>query len=307
MMMTDLPHITGIRPAAPHSRAGFTLVEMMVTSFISLLLIVGILGTFTQYRRTYSQKALEQERNQNLRMAMSQIQRDLRRCNSGMVMGMSSLGSWFPALSGATSLPYVIQGVSNRDTLITAGYTGGPVGQLALGTASGATSLSFMPDAGLVLPYSPEVGDVLVIGSVEALLVTSVSGNSIGFTTDPDSGTVGTHLSYPVGTEVYEVGMVKYSIGTYDGVTGLMREDSRFTYTNDGDKLVGLHIEELNVTQTNDQVTVELVGRTKAPLIAPLAGADGYIRERLSATHTLRNSDPELNISFWDTTILLTP
>ncbi len=72
-------------------------------------------------------------------------------------------------------------------------------------------------------------------------------------------------------------------------------------------KLVGLHIEELNVTQTNDQVTVELVGRTKAPLIAPLAGADGYIRERLSATHTLRNSDPELNISFWDTTILLTP
>jgi Tfp pilus assembly protein PilW len=306
-MLTEFCQVDLPNPASSGKRGGFTLVEMMVTSFVALLLILGILNTFTQHRITYSLKGLEQERNQNLRVAMSQIQRDLRMSNSGMVMGMESLSSWFPALSGVTRLPHVEQGLSGRDTLITAGYTGEPIGELALGITAGATSLTLTPDSSLDLPYSPKVGDVLVLRSVEAVKVISVSGNTIRFTTDPAMGTVGTFLSYPAGSELYEVAVATYRIGTYNGVTGLMREDSRFSYTNDGDKLISLHIEEFNLTKTNNELTVELVGRTKAPTIGPLIDNDGYLRESLSINHTLRNSDPKVDAYFWDPDVLLSP
>lgn len=292
-------------PGSHPEKKAFTLVEMLVASFISLLLITGLLSSFAQHRRTYSQKALEQELQQNLRSALSQIHRDLRMSNSGLVMGTGFMGDWFSSLSGISSFPHVVEGGDGRDRLITVGYTGEPIGRLASGIAFGSMTCTLQANPELDLPYTPSVGDVLVLGSLEAVKVTSVAGNRIEFTTDPGEGIGGTHLSYPSGMEVYELAVVEYSLGTEEGVIGLKREDSRFTYGTEADKFVALHIESFDITETGDQITVELVGRTKAPVAGYSLEEDGYPRYTLSGRHTKRNPEPKLSVSSWDKEILM--
>jgi prepilin-type N-terminal cleavage/methylation domain-containing protein len=84
------------------SQKGFTIIELMVALVLSFILIGAVYGTFTSQQKAYTVQDQVAEMQQNARMAMNILVRDIRMAGYGMPdTGVSSPSipspSWGPS------------------------------------------------------------------------------------------------------------------------------------------------------------------------------------------------------------------
>ena len=255
--------------ASDAKRAGFTLVELMIASGLATVVLVAFANGFIQQRRTHHQKNLEQELQQNVRTAMTFLQRDLRYAGSGMVMGTASAPKWFSSVdwlpSDMDTVPWVVDGgADGTDELYLIGIAGEPIGHLSEQVWEGGRELPLTLNEKSLLPYQPRVGDVLLITGLEAVVVESVlSANRVQVSRDHSTSNAGVHLIYPEDTEIHQFNAIRYWVKEVDGVPSLLREDSRFTYASDEDRVVADGIEHFKITRTGHLFEIELRGRSR--------------------------------------------
>ncbi|MCC5850637.1 MAG: prepilin-type N-terminal cleavage/methylation domain-containing protein [Verrucomicrobia bacterium] len=295
---------------APTKRAGFTLVELMIASGVATVVLAAFANGFIQQRRTHHQKNLEQELQQNVRTAMTFLQRDLRYAGSGMVMGTDSAPKWFSSVEwlpkGMNTVPWVVNGgLRGTDELYLIGIAGEAIGHLSEDVWEGGRELPLTLKQETLLPYQPRFGDVLLISGLEAVVVESVLGlNRVQVTRDPNTPTVGVHLIYPEGTEVHQFSAIRYWVQEVEGVPSLLREDSRFTYASDEDRVVADGIEHFKITRNGHLFEIELRGRSRRT--APGRGlSDSLVRYEMTSSNRLRNPNPRLSIQGWPSDLLI--
>jgi hypothetical protein len=260
----------------------------------------------------FDQKNLEQELQFNVRNALGFLERDLRLAGSGLVMGEANVSSWFSGLSGVTQIPHIVDGGSGPDSMILVGTSGAPVATLQSNESAGNQILRITPTTGGAYTYSPRVGDVLLIGGIETVQVTSVItflGNTlVTVRTDPNDSSAGLDLDYAAGMDIFQLNVVQYSVANLNGIPGLIREDSRYGYGTEADKRLAENITDLQLSRSGDRITATVTGRTRDPVSGFTDEADGRPRYTLTTEVEVRVADPILDISSWpDYTLVATP
>ena len=283
-----------------------------MASALAGIVLSAFFSGFLQQRKVFGRKSLEQEMQFNVRNAIGFLERDLRLAGSGLVMGEYNVSSWFSGLTGVTEIPAITDGGSDPDSLVLVGTAGAPVATLISNENAGNQFLRINPVSGGAYTYSPRVGDVLLMGGIEAVQVISTftfSGNTwITIRTDPTDSSAGLDLDYDAGMEIFQLNVVRYQIATHDGIPGLVREDSRYGYGTEADKRVAEDILDLQVSRSGDRITVSVTGRTRDPVVGFTDEADGRPRYTLATEVEVKVADPILDISSWpDYTLVATP
>jgi prepilin-type N-terminal cleavage/methylation domain-containing protein len=291
--------------SSPSSRKGFTLTELLIASSLGLVVLASFFGGFTQHRRNFHLKNIEQELQQNLRTAMLFLQRDLRYSGSGLVMGARNLNAWFGLPSSVTDIPWIVDGGTGSDELIIVGISGEAVARLTERVWEGEHRLSLEITDPSVLPYYPLPGDVLVLAGVEAVMLdTAVSRTRVDVSRDPTTPGVGVHLIYPVGTEVFQLNVIRYWVDEVEGVPCLLRDDSRFTYESNADRVVADGVERFKLSRNGNLVQIELEGRSRRR-VPGAPSPDGLLRYTLNSVNRIRNTTPGLSIQGWPSDMLI--
>jgi len=291
-------------------RNGFTLVELMVASFLAVIILGAVMAGLSQHRRTFHQKNLEQELQQNVRTAMMFIQRDLRYAASGLTMGFQNLDHWLGVDPQVTNIPWIESSGTGGDGLTLAGITGEPVADLAETVYEGENILDLVLRESVVLPYVPQVGDILLLAGIEAVVVTSVeSSTRVRVSREPLMQGTGVHLIYPAGTEVFQINVIHYSVEEVAGVPSLLRDDSRYTYESNEDRVIADGIERFELSRDGNNIEVLLTGRSRrtVPNLPNDTVGDSLLRYSLASSNQLRNTRPALNIQGWPSDMLLDP
>jgi Tfp pilus assembly protein PilW len=98
------------------ARAGFTVVELIVASALSMLIVAVVIFMFTTQRRAYWRERQTNEMKQNMRTAMDMIIRDVRMAGYGMPMPAAGfLPRWFNWVPGVTNRLCIIRGATTND------------------------------------------------------------------------------------------------------------------------------------------------------------------------------------------------
>lgn len=292
------------------SREGFTLPELLTASALAGIVLTSFVAGFLNQRAVFHRKSLEQEMQQQVRLAMRAIQHDIQNAGSGLVMGTRKMPEWFsaPAASLATDIPHIVEGAGGTDELVTAGYTGAPVATLAGDVSAGAFIMKIDVNTETVSPYTPKVGDVLVLGGVEAVTVTSrdpLTSTLLTFRADPLVAGSGVRLDYPKGSDIYLLNVVHYRLSGSGGVSGLVREDSRYAYGADADMRIAEDIVDMQFNRNGELVEVTLTGRTRKAIPGYDDEPDGRPRYTLSTSVQIGNPNPRLLVVAWPKDILM--
>ncbi|MGA0368025.1 MAG: PilW family protein [Kiritimatiellia bacterium] len=299
---TPLPSIQN-----PEEKSAFTLVELMVASALALVVLGGLFAGLSQHQKTFNKKNIEQELQQNVRTAMMFVQRDLRYAGSGLTMGFQDLDDWFGLPSTVNNIPFIINHADGKDEMILAGITGEPVATLSTLANEGDSILNLTILPSEILPYSPLVGDVLLLAGIEPVVVTAVESNTrIRVSRDPSTLATGVHLIYPADTELFQINIIRYWVADVEGVPTLLRDDSRFRYDSDADRVIADGIEEFDLSRNGDLVDVRIRGRSRKAVagLTDDAVGDSFVRYELTSANHLRNSSPYLSIQGWPSDIL---
>lgn len=299
-------------------KRGFTLVELMVSSGLMTIVMAGFVAGFLQHRRVHHQKNIEQELQQNMRTALTFLQRDLRYAGSGMVMGGGNIQNWFSYADkreygvpvNMDRVPWIVDGGDGSDELFVIGVSGEPVATLRELAFEGSRELALEINTGSLLPYDPNfrdgLKDVLLIAGLEAVhVVHKDTDGKIWVSREPTSDSVGVHLIYPAGTEIHQLNVVRYWVDNVNGVPSLLRDDSRFSYESNEDRVVADGIERFKLNRTGNLIEIELVGRTRRTSLGGSVDADSLIRHEMRSSNRIRNLEPELIIQGWPSDLLI--
>jgi prepilin-type N-terminal cleavage/methylation domain-containing protein len=192
-------------------RNGFTLVELMIASAVSALLVLGLVSTFVQQRKSYKSMQLMTEMDQNIRVAMDVVCRDLRMAGHGMNVRAADYAAWLSWAGGITGAVQVTQGSSGApDTLQIVGALDDAPGRLSAQAAIGATSIILGSGQGAAFNASDQ--RVIMVGKTETARITGMSGDTLTISTDASISGRGLRNPYPAGAPVELVKLVTYSI-----------------------------------------------------------------------------------------------
>ena len=247
------------------SRSGFTLVELMISTGISLLLVLGLVSTYTQQRRSY--KVIQQinEMDQNLRTSVDMMIRAMRNAGYGIDAYPSQVASWFTWASGMTNYAVVTQGSgSNPDTLRLLGAFEPALATTTVATAVGATTLTV--GSGQASKFNTTSNNIIYIGQQETAKITGISGNVLTITRSPTVSGVGLRYAYAAGTGIELVRLYTYKIVndpyTYPSIAHLQREDSAGSFSYAWQKMIANGIEDLQFTMTSSSIKASVRART---------------------------------------------
>ncbi len=150
------PLVLTIKPGTRSSASGFSLVEMLVAITVTLIIMGSVYGLISQGQNAFGREPLVADRQQQLRLAMDRIQKDIVSAGLGLgpyvqafepaLNGLGPLGvaiaavnPAFPSLGGGQSDVLEIRSQSPDCALIRT--VPGPVGPPAAGTALVGTAL----------------------------------------------------------------------------------------------------------------------------------------------------------------------
>ena len=159
------------------NRKGFTLIELLVAMVLSFIIIGAVYGTFTSQQKTYTIQDQVAEAQQNARMAMNILMRDIRMAGYGMPDGGITIGSPAKTYSNAIG----ITGDDHKqsfDSITLVGAFGAPRGYLIRTISAGSTEI-FLRSSGEASHFDTADNKYIFIGGIDKLQVTSVSGNKI--------------------------------------------------------------------------------------------------------------------------------
>ncbi len=274
---------------------GITLIELLVALAISAILVAGIYKTFISQQYTYSAQEQVADVQQNVRIAINQMMRELRMAGYGIdskfwdeYTGADALhGKYKSALHPEDSgkKVTVVAGLVEATTLASNANSGD--GQESEGRPIVFTDASRFNIAGK---------KYFSINGIESHRIHKIDGNKIylfpGVTLTQD---------HKAGDPVFMILAVTYSLGVVDGKQCLLRDEN----LGDGPQPVAENIESLQFqyVMNTGETLVDVPGNRRddirmvqATVVArtdqtdpQLKAADGYRRRTLSSTVKLRN------------------
>ena len=224
---------------------GMTLVELMVGIVVALLVVAAAFTILTTSQKSTHANDQVVETQQNVRIAMDLLSRDIKHAGFGMMGPVGACATAIVPLDHTPAGPDT--GPDSVRLLVPIGTSIAPAWTLA-GAVGGAASIPQITlTAGAVANMATEAGGslngaVVTIAGVATATVTSVSGDTINFASIPPP------VAFPAGMPVYLLQCVTYSIGVTTAACGgnspcLLRngvsvadgiEDIQFAYACDG-------------------------------------------------------------------------
>ncbi|MDY7034037.1 MAG: prepilin-type N-terminal cleavage/methylation domain-containing protein [Thermodesulfobacteriota bacterium] len=231
--------------------SGFTLVETIVTLGVVGILMVSIYSLYISQIRTFTVQEQITDMQQNGRVAMNIVSRDIRMAGFGQP-------SW-TTINGTSGIHYTgIQvtdgGTGEPDSFEIIGCIDPPTGTLSNGASQGATTITLHSQE--VKRFNTTTKRDIFIGERENVKVISISGSVLTIDTDPtQSGNQGLANGYPANTNVYLVKRVRYSI----------HDNSLRCNENmgSGAQEIAMNVEDLQVTFIKPIVNISMTVRTE--------------------------------------------
>lgn len=158
-------------------KKGFTLIELLVAMVLSFILIGAIYGTFTSQQKSYTVQDQVAETQQNARMAMNILLRDIRMAGYGMPDGGITIGQPAKTYSNAIG----ITGDDHQqsfDSITLVGAFGAPGGYLVRTLSAGSTEI-FLRSSGEASHFDTDDKQYIFIGGIDKFRVTGITGNKI--------------------------------------------------------------------------------------------------------------------------------
>jgi prepilin-type N-terminal cleavage/methylation domain-containing protein len=161
------------------NQKGFTLIELMVALVLSFILVGAIYRTFTSQQKAYTVQDQIAETQQNARMAMNILVRDIRMAGYGMPEGGITISktAYSNAINivkdgkyGGTQQPF--------DSITVVGAFGSPSGYLSRTLLPGATEL-YLRSSSEASHFDTADRKYIFIGGLDRLTVVGISGSKL--------------------------------------------------------------------------------------------------------------------------------
>jgi type IV pilus assembly protein PilW len=266
------------------NRKGITLIELLVALVVSGVLVGGVYRTFVSQQHTYTVQDQVVDMQQNVRLAINRMTREIRMAGfgttdgtvfggGGMTVGSDTFNNVVNPGGGGTSVTVV--GAYQLKTTLTAIAT------------TGDNSI-FVNDAS---SFDTGARKYISINGLESHRIVVIVGNEIRFPSNPLTNG---HLA---GEPVYLVQAITYSIGPFEGKSCLLRDD----HLGDGPQPVAENIENLQFAYFDANgnptanppdirmIQVNIVARSDKtdPELAKVG--DGFRRRTLTSNIKARN------------------
>jgi prepilin-type N-terminal cleavage/methylation domain-containing protein len=269
---------------------GITLIELLIALVISSILIAGIYRTFIQQQKSYATQDQVADMQQNVRVAINRMMREIRMAGFGNVQGVLPV----TFLGGTRTYPNVVNPdlpVAGELTIVSAiggnatllKQPGDSVGAIVL--ASNQIQVSALAE------FDTNNKRYISIGGLESNSITAIDVPNKILTLNTD---VGNFYNTDGSTLVYAVRAISYQI---DGSSGrpILRRDENIGggFQPVADNIEAIEFRNpdgstpLNPTSTSMQVAV--TARTDRPDPELQKAGDGYRRRQFTSIILQRN------------------
>lgn len=243
------------KPLHHHRRIGkaFTILEVLLAILLSCLVGMVLYQMFYTQDRTYNIQSEISEMQQNLRVAMEKISRDV------MMAGFAQ-PAW-TTINGESGAVFSGIKVTGGGVLDVVGSFDGAQGILSNKVTAGATTLELAP--GDEKNFDGKAKIDICIGGRENARITKKSGNTLTIDTDPDAANEqGLQHDYPAGTEVYLIKWKTYWIDDSKPEQPVLRVDE---HLGSGGQPLALFISGIEIAVSGKMVQISITGRTRNP------------------------------------------
>lgn len=227
MKPTPAMKASHVPPSLSLDRRGFTLIEVLAAVAIFSIVLTAVFATFTFQAQSYTTQSRVAEMQQNLRVSLDTLLRDIRMAgygiNSDINVPLSAIGGTgtttvavrgFYGADGGGDAPdgiYILYTYDVDNTVAALQPTQTTVGVTAVN--SGTISVNVTPGTGTRF----SVGDLVILNnetSADVYQVTAGDNNSITFGSTPaiNANGHGANNFYDVGTKVSMARFVRYFI-----------------------------------------------------------------------------------------------
>ncbi|MBL7115027.1 MAG: hypothetical protein ISS35_04610 [Kiritimatiellae bacterium] len=276
---------------------GFTIVEVLVASTLSILVIFGTVMLFITHIKDYRDQKLVREMQQNVRFAVDAVCRDLRMAGYGLNIRKLEMDNWLSWEANFTANPLVLDGAGTNGTdkiSIAAAFDSDPA-YTANAVSSGVTTITVKNGKGF--KFEKNQHRLIFIGRLETARVISRAGDSLTISTHPTLSGHGLRYGYAANSPVERVDITEYSCtmgaGPLAGIPCLERSDSEPGIFSSilGGPTVAAYIEDLQFTSDGYAFELSISGRTSERMSRPGTGDDdGYRRMTVTTRITPRNA-----------------
>jgi type II secretory pathway pseudopilin PulG len=282
------------RAYALRGRRAFTLVEMIMAVGVSLLIVSTMAGSYLQLRRVYRNIESASRRNENLRVAMLTLERDLRMAGYGLGTAGTNLMAWFPGAGAITGRVTITQGMSSNvpDSITILGALGSVTSSLQNSITAGATSLTVAPGDGNL--FNALNRNVILVGGLEMARVMAVNGDQLTVSSDAVTNGVGLKYAYRYGNTIELIENVTYACGLMSGAESqiyyLSRDEHRDSLSAKF-HAIAANIDNFKISIPEVAYVIELTGRSEQAdlrYVDPVY-RDGYRRTKLRTSVFIRN------------------
>jgi prepilin-type N-terminal cleavage/methylation domain-containing protein len=254
-------------------KKGLTLIELLIALILSSILIAALYRIFITQQKTYTVQDQVVDIQQNLRIAIGQITREIRMAGYG-----GNILDTFGNVNGFTN---IITPANNTVTIILADH----VGVLKQSAIKGTNQLNITN----ANKFNTDKKKYLCLNGMNNYLIQSVITDTITLTTSLEEDHV-------INEPVYLIKAITYALGLSSGKTVLRRNEN----TGGGAQPLAGNMESLQFTyfDANGNVTVnppdirriKVAVTVKTNMSDPeYKGGDGHRRRILSSNIKIRN------------------
>jgi prepilin-type N-terminal cleavage/methylation domain-containing protein len=266
---------------------GITLIELLIALVISSILIAGIYRTFIQQQKSYATQEQVADMQQNVRVAINRMMREIRMTGFGNVQGVLPV-----TFLGARTYPNVI----NTDLPFAGALTiVSAIGGNAILTAQpGGPLASNQIQVSALAEFDTNDRKYISIGALESHFITAIDVPNKVLTLNTDVGNF-----YQIGgmnpTLVYAIRGISYQIANDASGRPILRRDENIGggFQPVADNIEAIEFRNpdgstpLNPTSTSMQVAV--TARTDRPDPELQKAGDGYRRRQFTSIILQRN------------------
>jgi prepilin-type N-terminal cleavage/methylation domain-containing protein len=270
------------------SKEGVTLIELLIAMLISAILVAGIYRTFIHQQKTYATQEQVADMQQNVRVAINRMMREIRMAGFGNVQGV---------------LPVTFLGVRTYPNVVNPDLPS--VGELTIVSAIGGTAILTAQPGGPLASNQIQVNTLadfdtnnksyISIGGLESHIITAIDGAKNILTLNTDVGNV-YKIDGKTPVLVYAIRAISYAIIPDASGRPILKRDEN---TGGGFQPMADNIEAIEfrnpdgsipVNPNSMSLQVAVTARTDRPDPELLkGGGDGYRRRQFTSIILQRN------------------
>ncbi len=275
------------------NKNGVTLIELLIALVISALLIAALYRTFIGQQKTYIVQEQVVDTQQNVRVAINKMMRDIRMAGFGGVGDVLGGGVNGPT-EVITSPPSNNSITNNNSITIVGGFK--QVSTLAA-EAAGAQSQVTLAIAADASQFDGAAHHFISIGGTESNIVSSIAGATLTLSNRLKlTHKVTDQLGNPVSVPIFKIQAITYLCGVSDGKPVLQRNEN----TGGGAQPLAENIENIqfeyfdaNGSQTANPPNIRMVRVTVTArtdrLDPDFKSGDGFRRRTIASNIHVRN------------------